>query len=172
MSLQKNHSESIRTFIFFILISFLFSCSTIDNRIELTQVISEYYKTYQTNTDFEKFMEFYSDEIELEDIINGDKVIGKDNLRKFFNWNNPDLVRMDSLALKIEHQVINKNVVVTKGHFSPFKWKDLKVEAMHFTSILYFNESNKIIKQVDWINYPSSLVDYKNRNNSNKWILN
>ena len=29
----------------------------------------------------------------------------------------------------------------------------------------------KIVRQVDWINYPSSLFDYSNRQNSNLWIL-
>jgi hypothetical protein len=64
------------------------------------------------------------------------------------------------------------NKVVTTGHFTAFKWGELEIEAMQFTSILTFNSSGKIIKQVDWINYPSYLVDYNNRKNSNKWITN
>ncbi|MFK7775036.1 MAG: hypothetical protein AB8F94_23045 [Saprospiraceae bacterium] len=172
MFLQKNHSFTIRNLIFFILISVFLSCTSNNQSIEITPVVSEYYKTYQINKNFERFIDFYAEEIELEDIINGDKIKGKENLKKFFNWNNPNLSRNDSLALIIEDQIIDKNKVVTKGYFTSFKWNETQVEAMHFTSILYFNESKKIIRQVDWINYPSSLVDYKNRNNSNNWILN
>lgn len=172
MSLQKKYSDTIKKLIFFILITFFLSCSTSDKNIGITQVVSEYYKTYQANTDFEKFMDFYSEEIELEDIINGDKIIGKDNLKNFFDWNNPNLNRNDSLALIIEDQIIDDNKVVTKGYFTPFKWNEMQIEAMHFTTILYYDKSNKIIKQVDWINYPSFLVDYEKRNNSNKWIWN
>ena len=43
---------------------------------------------------------------------------------------------------------------------------------MHFTSILYFNESGKITKQIDWINYPNNLLDNNSRANSNRWLLN
>ena len=42
---------------------------------------------------------------------------------------------------------------------------------MHFMSMLEFNKAGKIIKQKDWINYPQNLIDYNNRKNSNKWII-
>ncbi len=41
---------------------------------------------------------------------------------------------------------------------------------MHFTTLLTVNEAGQIIRQVDWINYPASLVNYNERNNSNEWI--
>ncbi|MFT6827204.1 MAG: hypothetical protein ACJAZV_000485 [Roseivirga sp.] len=108
----------------------------------------------------------------LEDMINGDRVEGKEAFSEFFDWKNPDYVKLDSAALYIREQIIDNNKVVTTGHFTAFKWGELEIEAMQFTSILTFNSSGKIIKQVDWINYPSYLVDYNNRKNSNKWITN
>ena len=167
---QKNNSDSFNLLFLIFLISFFLSCSSSKKNNELTQITFEYYNTYQKNKNLEKFIDFYAEEIELEDIINGDKIKGKENLKNFLDWNNPNLSRNDSLALIIEDQIIDGNKVVTKGFFTPFKWGELQVEAMHFTTILFFNESKKIIKQVDWINYPSSLVDYKNRKNSNNWI--
>jgi hypothetical protein len=147
----------------------LISCSSIDPDIEVKQITVEYYKTYQASNDFVKFLDFYAAEIELQDIINGDKIQGKEKLKDFFNWNHPELIRNDSLTLIIKDQIFRDKKVITTGYFTPFKWGELEVEAMHFTTILYFNKSHKIIKQIDWINYPSSLI--ANRKNSNNWIL-
>ncbi len=153
------------------LLTLLTSCSSIEQDKKVKQITAEYYKTYQASNDFEKFIDFYAEEIELQDIINGDKIQGKEKLRDFFNWNHPELIRDDSLTLIIDDQIFQNKKVITTGYFTPFKWGELEVEAMHFTTILYFNNSNKIIKQIDWINYPSYVIDYENRKNSNKWIL-
>lgn len=51
-----------------------------------------------------------------------------------------------------------------------FKWKDSSFEAMYFTTILTLNETGKIIRQIDWINYPATLVNFNLRKNSNEWI--
>ncbi len=164
--IQSIMKISILSIFLFIL---LISCSSIDPNIEVKQITAEYYKTYQASNDFVKFLDFYAAEIELQDIINGDKIQGKEKLKDFFNWNHPELIRNDSLTLIIKDQIFRDKKVITTGYFTPFKWGELEVEAMHFTTILYFNNSHKIIKQIDWINYPSSLI--ANRKNSNNWIL-
>lgn len=114
-------------------------------------------------------MAFYDEAIVLEDIINGDSIVGIQQLGAFFNWNRPGLARTNP-ALIIEDQIIDGNKVVTKGYFTPFKWQGQLFEAMYFVTFLYFNEEGKIYKQVDWINYPKILVDYANRKNANQWI--
>ncbi|WP_136467933.1 hypothetical protein [Flagellimonas onchidii] len=86
------------------------------------------------------------------------------------DWNNPNFQKIEKDALVIYDQIIDKNKVVTRGYFTEFLWDGARFEAMHFITILTFNNSGKIIKQIDWINYPSNLIDYEKRRNSNEWI--
>ena len=130
----------------------------------------EYYRTYQERSDFQKFLSFYDDHIVLEDIMMGERKNGKREFAEFFDWENPDFSKTDSLALIINNQIFQDDQVVTQGYFTPFKWREHRFGPMHFTTILTFNTKGKIIKQVDWINYPSSLIDYEKRKNSNEWI--
>ena len=83
-----------------------------------------------------------------------------------------DVHRVSEVDLKsnLRFHCCLKNCRKSKGYFTPFKWGNAEFEAMYFTTLLNFNEQGKIIKQVDWINYPSTLVDYDNRKNANEWI--
>lgn len=144
------------------------SCSSTESSID--KIVEDYYKTFNKRQDLEKFLSFYDEEIILEDIVNGDRIIGKKELGDFFDWNNPNFKSLDKNSLIIESTIIANNTSVVKGHFSSFQWRNAKFEPMHFTTILTFNERGKIVKQVDWINYPSDLVNYNERKNSNEWI--
>lgn len=137
---------------------------------KLNEVVQDYYSVYQQRSDFDTFLSFYDSSAVLEDIINGDKIIGKKSLAQFFNWNHSNFQLIDSLSLIIQSQIIQDNQVVTTGYFTPFLWGDYQIEAMYFTTILIFNDDGKIIKQRDWINYPSTLIDFDKRNNANEWI--
>ena len=121
----------------------LLACSHNIEENENTTIVSTYYEIYQERTDFNKFMDFYDEAVVLEDMINGDRIIGKEKLREFFNWNNPDFQLVGDKALIIKDQIIEDQKVVTTGHFTAFKWQDFAVEAMNFTTILYFNEAGQ-----------------------------
>jgi hypothetical protein len=133
-------------------------------------IVEEYYETFNKRQDFNKFLSFYDEKVILEDIVNGDRVIGRKELTNFFDWNNPNFKSLDSNSLIIESIIIDNKTSVIKGYFSRFQWGNSEFESMHFTTILTFNESKKIVKQVDWINYPPTLVNYNERKNSNEWI--
>lgn len=145
------------------------TCSDVDNN-SIERIVDEYYEIYNKRQSIDKFLGFYDNEIEFEDIIIGDKIKGKTDLRKFLNWENPDFIMLESNILKITEKIIDGNKAVIKGYFTKFQWGQIEFGPMHFTTILVFNGSGKIIKQVDWINYSSVLVNYNERKNSNKWI--
>ena len=147
----------------------LSNCST-DKDHALESIIEEYFETYDKRQDLDKFLDYYDNNIVFEDIINGDMIIGKSNLRNFLDWGNPNFKMLESNSLKITEKIIQENKAAIKGYFTKFQWGENEFEAMHFTTILVFNDSGKIIKQVDWINYPANLVDYNKRKNSNEWI--
>ena len=152
----------------FLLLLFLNSCS--NDTAQISTKVDDYYHTMNERNDFEKFLSFYDEEVVLEDIINGDQIEGKTKLKDFFDWENPGFTKLDSNSLVIEQKIMNGNHAVVKGYFTAFKWGENVYESMHFTTLLTFNKEHKIIKHVDWINYPSSLVNYNQRKNSNEWI--
>jgi len=147
----------------------LTACSTNRER-PINQIVDDYIQTYGERQDIDKFLGFYDDEILFEDIINGDRLSGKSELRKFLDWGNPDFKKLERSSLIVSEKIIDQNQAVIKGYFTRFQWGEMEFEPMHFTTILTFNASHKIIRQVDWINYPSTLVDYNKRKNSNEWI--
>ena len=148
------------------------SCGQTTKKTALHSTVSNYYDTYKERKDFDAFLEFYDENIILEDVISGDRKKGKKAFAEFFDWNHPSFRPLDSIALIIEKQIIDGREVVTQGYFTPFKWDSIQVGHMHFTTILTFNLKGKIIRQVDWINYPANLIDYQKRDDSNSWIDN
>lgn len=138
----------------------------------IKDLAADFFDTYNERRHFEKFLSFYSDDIILEDMINGDRIIGKVELRKFFNWDTPNFKPLDSLNryIIIENLSITENQITAKGYFPPFQWFDSTYQAIQYTTLLFLNNEKKIIRQVDWINYPQGLVDYETRKNSNDWI--
>lgn len=137
---------------------------------DIKPIVEAYYKSFQERSNFERFLSFYDEDIVLEDIINGDSIVGKKAFSDFFDWNNPNFKLLESNSLIIKNQVIEGNRAVTQGYFTPFQWGERTFGPMHFTTILTFNQKGKIVKHVDWINYPSTLVDYTKRKDSNSWI--
>lgn len=155
-----------RTTLLFLLIS----CGQTLSKSDLQHTIDDYYSTYQQRTDFDKFLTFYDADIILEDMISGTRVIGIEDFKTFFDWNNPNFKLQDSLALRITDQTITSNRIFTSGYFTSFSWNGTTIETMQFYTILHINEEGNIERQIDWINYPTNLIDYSNRKSSNEWI--
>lgn len=124
---------------------------------------------YNEREDFDEFLEMYAEDVVLEDMIFGWKIEGKRQLKLFFNWPDSRFEKIDKDVYQVDERIISGRKAILSGKFGEFKWDSTEVEAMNFTTILHFNKEMKIIKQVDWINYPSYLVDYDDRSNSNKW---
>ena len=161
---------SIRLLIAYLFFGMIFySCSSPKSK-HIEHIVEEYYKVYSERQDFEQFLGFYDEHMILEDIIFGERIIGKAAFRDFFDWENPNFQLLGDSCLIVSEQIIHGNQAITKGYFTPFRWGEYECEAMHFTSILTFNEDGKIVKHLDWINYPAGLIDYDKRKNANKWI--
>ncbi|MCR9131625.1 MAG: hypothetical protein NXI08_03590 [bacterium] len=165
MSAGKKNSQ----YSLFWLVILCIGCTTSSSE-NLTDVAERYYQTYAERSDFNDFLSYYDSAVVFEDIVSGVSLDGVDELKEFFNWENPDLQLIDTVSLVVEELYIDDNTIISKGFFTPFQWHNTMYEAMHFTTVLTLNEKGKIVKQVDWINYPNSLLDYQNRANSNLWI--
>ncbi|AIY67552.1 nuclear transport factor 2 family protein [Pseudoalteromonas piratica] len=133
----------------------LHACSVTDNKKHLLQnVVDEYYTVYSERTDFERFMAFYDEQAQLEDIIYGNSLNNKKEIRTFFAW---DKGQFEMLAgkpvLTISKQVIDGRNVITEGYFNQFKYNGQVLGPWLFVIVHQFNDKYKIIKQTDWINY-------------------
>lgn len=146
------------SYILILYIFFLSSCLSSKNN-EIKNVVNEFYITYNNRNDINKLLDFYDESITLEDIVNNEKIIGKNNLKLFYDWNNPNFKSLDSNNLVIDEIIIDQHKAVVIGSFNRFKWKTTEYNPMDFITVLFFNNSNKIIKQVDWINYPNNLIN-------------
>lgn len=152
-----------------LLIVSVYACSDVDKE-RIDQIVEDYSTVYSDRIDFDKFLSFYSDSIVLEDIVNGDKLRGKRALKDFFNWNNRAFKKISPYNLVVEQKIIEGNTAVLKGYFTKFKWGESEFGPMYFTTMLTFDDSGKIIKQLDWVNYPKELIACEARKNSNQWI--
>lgn len=160
----------MRFVIYFFLVCLTLCGCTPRSKVNIEGITTEFYEVYKARKDSKRFLEFYSDSVVLEDMVNGDRVVGIQALEKFFDWSNEDFQLIEKEAVVVKDIYVAGHVAVVYGYFTPFKWGDAEFEAMHFTTQLDFDKEGKIVKQVDWINYPSTLVDYSKRRNSNKWI--
>lgn len=164
-------SKNSRTLLLYLfLTACLSSCQQEKSTLKVEQITQDFLKLYADHNDFDQFINYYADSTVLEDMINGDRIEGKESLKGFLDWNNPNFKRKSPKVLVVQELIIEGQKVVVKGYYTPFEWQSIAFEAMQFTTILTFNDDGKIIKHVDWINYPASLVDYQNRKNSNDWI--
>jgi hypothetical protein len=162
----------MKYFVCVLMVGMLLSACSGEKGQNIATVVDDFYKCYAERQDLEQFLSYYDEHIVFEDMINGDKLEGKVALKNFLDWGNPAYKMLENKSLVLTEKIIDKNKAVVKGYFTPFQWGEHRFEAMHFTSILTFGPSQKIIMQVDWINYPNTLLNYNDRKNSNQWINN
>ncbi|WP_240650223.1 nuclear transport factor 2 family protein [Pseudoalteromonas rubra] len=129
----------------------------------LKQTLSDYISTYQARRDFEQFLSFYADEVQLEDMHYGFAVENKQALAEFFNWSAGNVQILDGDQTFTLNEVIldeQQRRAVIRGTYVRFEYEGREMGPWRFTTVLHFNADNKITYQQDWINYwPRSLTD-------------
>ncbi|WP_249364653.1 nuclear transport factor 2 family protein [Pseudoalteromonas rubra] len=127
------------------------------------QQINNYIATYQARRDFEHFLSFYADDVQLEDMIYGFAVKDKQALAEFFNWSAGNVQILDGeQTFMLDEVIINEQQrrAVIRGTYVRFTFEGREMGPWRFTTVLHFNSDNKITYQQDWINYrPRSLTD-------------
>ncbi|MCB1055435.1 MAG: nuclear transport factor 2 family protein [Acidobacteria bacterium] len=120
----------------------------------MAEVAASYFDVYAERSDFDRFMSFYADDAYLKDVVYGNEVRGKENIRRFFDWNGGNFKAVGpGPALTIEAQIVSGEIVVTRGVFNRFEYGGKVLGPWEFVIWQQFNESGEIIRQEDWINY-------------------
>jgi hypothetical protein len=123
-----------------------------DNLIQRTA--NEYFETYSSRLDFDKFMLFYAKDAVLKDIVYGVEMQGTEEIRKFFDWERGNFSTVNAgPILVITDQVFSNNRVVTTGYFEEFYFGANKLGPWEFVIWQWYEKSGKIREQHDWINY-------------------
>jgi len=146
----------------------LTGCTSFDARKgSIADLARDYFSVYAARTEFDRFMSFYAENAQLEDIIYGNFLQNKSGIREFLNWDRGSYrVLGGKNALIVTAQYVDGNTVVTEGYFSAFEYDGKTLGPWLFVIVLEFNHENKIVRQTDWINYTprESFLGGENRN--------
>ncbi len=133
----------------------LVGCSFFDNSPKVISLtVQSYFDTYRQRSDFDGFMDFYADDVVMQDIVYGNELTGKNEVKAFFDWSRGQFDLLDGKdILTITRQTLESQTVVTEGYFHRFRFNDQTLGPWRFVMIHELDDDSKIIKQVDWINY-------------------
>ena len=145
----------MRTLLIGIGVLALLGCSSLNDSSKVTSLtMQSYFETYRQRSDFNGFMDFYADDVVVQDIVYGNELAGKSEVKAFFDWNRGQFELLDGKdILKITRQTLEAQTVVTEGYFHRFRFNDQTLGPWRFVMIHELDDDSKIIKQVDWINY-------------------
>ncbi|TMP29344.1 hypothetical protein CWB99_09100 [Pseudoalteromonas rubra] len=93
---------------------------------ELQQQINNYIATYQARQDFEHFLSYYADDVQLEDMIYGFAVKDKQALAEFFNWSAGNVEILDGeQTFTLDEVIVNEQQrrAVIRGTYVRFMYE-------------------------------------------------
>jgi len=160
---------AMRTVLTILIVFLLSGCaSSSNNHNDLSEIVDEYFSVYSQRTDFERLMSFYDNNAQFEDIIYGNSLKNKEEIKEFLAWDRGEFkILSGDRALTVTKQIFEKKTVVTQGFFLEFSYDGQVLGPWLFVIVQEFNSQNKIIKQTDWINYTprKNFLGGKNMNN-------
>ena len=154
-----------------LIVLLLNGCVSTSKDNKLTQVVSDYFDTYSKREDFNKFMTYYADNAQFEDIIYGNSFNSKVEISNFLEWNKGEFKILNgNKALTVTRHTFGVNTAITEGFFHTFSYDGQKLGPWLFVITQEFDSNNKIIRQTDWINY-TPRVDFLGGKNMNDELV-
>lgn len=156
---QRKYSRGAMKKILLTIIGLIFAGCTSINDADLPKksvkdTAKNYFNVYAQRRNFDQLMSFYHDDAVLEDIIYGNYIESKADIKAFLNWSDSQFsLKENQPTLVINNQTVEDNRVVTEGYFTPFNYAGEQLGPWRFVILLEFNQDHLITKQVDWINY-------------------
>jgi len=128
--------------------------STVKETRQLNIVVDDYFNTYDRRIDVDHLISFYDEQAILQDIIYGNDIKGRKQIKNFLAWDQGEFSTFSKDGvLTITNQVIENNTVITQGYFHAFTFNKQNLGPWLFIMVHEFNNEQKIVKQIDWINY-------------------
>ena len=133
---------------------------------QVEKTAKDFFATFAQRSDWNKFCSFYREDLVFDDIMLQLHLDSLWQFKRFYKWdeegNHFKKLTPDQEHLSIETLVANDSVAVGRGRVNPFYYYGKLIDAdwgMEFTIWLYFDENFKIIKQVDWMEYDSGVLE-------------
>ena len=151
---------------------FIFSCSpstpsvggaSSGEKLSASELGSAFFDHYQKRDDWTGFLERYDENVEFIDVILRMKLEGVEEFAAFYNWPDTGFQKHPDFpsTLVLEELTLNDSTAVGRGYFNPFYYRGIlydDMDHMRFTMSLTFNEAGKIVRHVDFIEYPPEIL--------------
>ena len=144
--------------LFLIAVAALTQISCQNNEKDKAEEVAQlFFETYADRKDFNKIKSFYNDSIEYENVIQNTSTLKFETsylLNNVLSWNDKSIAYEGGKALKVNEIISKDSMVVVNGEFNSYTYNGFQFLPMRFTTYLYLDKNHKIVKQVDWFNYP------------------
>ncbi len=120
-----------------------------------------YFEVYQQREDWDSLLTFYREDIYFKDANLNFEAEGIEAFKDFYNWPDTSFRKIvsDQKHLVLQTMLVQDSVVVGQGRLSPFFWhNELQEWPEDFTIWLYFDQDMKIYRQIDWVRYPTWMI--------------
>lgn len=123
----------------------------------------DYFKTYAIREDWDEFLSFYAADLQFEDAILQVHLDSLEAFKAFYDWPNPGFQKHPDHPeiFRLDDLVVNDSMAVGRGVFFPFYWQDTLFSMEWdptFTIWLWFDDSMKINRQIDWVEYSGNVL--------------
>jgi hypothetical protein len=134
-----------------------------NRRAAVEKTARDYFATYAAREDWESFLSFYADDLQFEDAILQVHLDSLEAFKAFYDWPNPGFRKHPDYPeiFKLDDLVVDDSTAVGRGVFHPFYWQDTLFSMEWdptFTIWLWFDDSLKIHRQVDWVEYSGNVL--------------
>lgn len=139
------------------------SFSPTDRSLAIEEKARDYFKTYAIREDWEAFLSFYAEDLQFEDAILQIHLDSLEAFKAFYDWPNPGFQKHPDYPeiFRLDDLVVDDSTAVARGLFYPFYWQDTLFSMEWdptFTIWLWFDDSLKIRRQIDWIEYSGDVL--------------
>ena len=150
------------------IISFGIACNTDNTSYEDTvrAMANSYFQTFAERSDWEKMCSFYREDVKFKDVMLQLDLDSLWQLKRFYKWDEegdrfkklfPEQKHLEVISLAVDG-----DLAVAKGHLNPFYYDGELIDVewgMDFTIWLRFDDSLKIIEQIDWFEYDPIVLE-------------
>lgn len=133
-----------------------------ERRATTEQAAQQFFELYKSRSDWQGFQNLYAEDLVFEDVIFR-FTYSKPEFIDFYNWPDPLLKKHPDFpeVMVVEDLSFTDSTAVGRGYFTPFYYNDIlyaDTAHMRFTMALHINESGKITRHIDFIEYPPAFM--------------
>jgi len=137
---------------------------TTDFETSIRQTAEDYFSTFSQREDWDKLLSFYRADLQFHDIALHIELDSLWQFERFYNWPDTGFHKLspEQEHLAIESIIVEDSTAVARGHLNPFYYYGELIDSdwgMEFTIWLYFDQHQKIKRQVDWFEYGPEVLE-------------